>query len=192
MAATIAVVPFAKLSMRRLQLEFLRQLKPHRHLPSRWIKIPLPVREALSWWLDPLHVLRGVHFQLPVPSLILTTDASLQGWGTHMAHLRAHDLWREEEMHLHISVLELKAVFHAVRAFLPHLTGQVVAVRSDNTTAVSYINRQGGTVSRTLCYLALELWILCIHHDIYLVATHVPGEQNSLADSLSTDHFSVH
>lgn len=34
MAAAIPVVPFAKMHMRLLQAEFLRQFKPHRHLPS--------------------------------------------------------------------------------------------------------------------------------------------------------------
>lgn len=93
---------------------------------------------------------------------------------------------------LHINVLELKAVLLAIRAILPHLTGHVVAVRSDNTTAVSYINKQGGTVSRTLCKLALDIWTLCIQRNIFLVATHVPGVQNVLADALSRDHITTH
>lgn len=156
MAAAIPMVPFAKLHMRLLQAEFLQQLKPHRHLPFRWIKVSFHVRKALSWWQDPNHVFRGMPFQLPIPSLTLTTDASLLGWGAHMGLLRTQDLWRGADLDLHINVLELKAVLLAVRAFLPHLTGHVVAIRSDNTTAISYINKQGGTMSRTLCKLALE------------------------------------
>lgn len=85
----------------------------------------------------------------------------------------------------HINVLELSAVFLPLTSFLPLLQGKVVSILTDNSTAVCYINRQGGTVSQTLCRLALRMWTWCQAHKIFLIATHVPGLQNVWTDSLS-------
>lgn len=93
-----------------------------------------------------------------------------------MGQLCTQDFWSPEDSLLHISVLELKAILLTIHAFLPHLSGHVVAIRSDdNTTAVSYVNKKGGTVSRSLCKLAIDIWTLCIENKFFLVATHVPG-----------------
>lgn len=92
----------------------------------------------------------------------------------------------------HINKLELLTVLLAIRSFAPVLQGHSVAVLSDNTTAVSYINRQGGTVSRSLCKLALRLWDFCLANDIFPATTHVPGDNNTLADALSRDLSSCH
>lgn len=56
-------------------------------------------------------------------------------------------------------------------SFLLYIQGQTVAVLSDNTTAVSYINRQGSLVSRSLCTLVLRVKDFCIiHHNTPAVA----------------------
>lgn len=128
MAAAISVVPFSKLNMRPLQTIFLRQFKPHLHFQNRWIRILSRVRQTLAWSWLPERVFQVIPFQQPLPSLILTTDASLQGWGAHMGLLHTHDLWSPEDSILHINVLELKAIFLTVRTFLTHLSGQTVAV----------------------------------------------------------------
>ena len=61
-----------------------------------------------------------------------------------------NSLWSKSECHLHINVLELRAV----RLILLHLEqeifGQTALIESDNTTTVSYINKRGGVVSKTL------------------------------------------
>ena len=67
--------------------------------------------------------------------------------------------------------------------------GQSILIRSDNSTVVSYINHQGGTRSPSLCNLTLDLWDWCRERGIYLSASHVPGEDNLLADFLSRGKF---
>ncbi|KAG0751927.1 hypothetical protein G6F24_013922 [Rhizopus arrhizus] len=52
---------------------------------------------------------------------------------------------------------ELKAAFLALQAFL-HLTHTTVLIRTDNTTSLAYINKQGGTKSFSLMTLATTLW----------------------------------
>lgn len=58
--------------------------------------------------------------------------------------------------------------------------------------AVTYLNRQGGTVSRSLCKLEVEIWDLCIVNHIFLMARHVPGIENITANSLSSQSTSIH
>ena len=69
---------------------------------------------------------------------VVTTDASLMGWGgIHKGRsVRGH--WSVDLQWSHINFLELSAVF------LPSLMGHHVLVRTDNTRMVAYINRQGG------------------------------------------------
>ena len=68
-----------------------------------------------------------------------------------------HLLWSEEEKLEHINLLELKAVFLGLLAFQHRIAHQSVALMCDNATVVAYINKQGGTVSRSLSLLTKEL-----------------------------------
>lgn len=62
---------------------------------------------------------------------------------------------------------------------------QCVLVRTDNTTAVSYINEFGGVKSTACDKIAQKIWSHCIQHSIYLVASHIPGVFNTDADAAS-------
>ena len=55
----------------------------------------------------------------------------------------------------------------------------------DNSTTIAYINHRGGTHSKALSDLALEIWDWCIHRQISLHAEHVPGVVNVIADAES-------
>lgn len=127
----------------------------------------------------------------PCASKILTTDASLTGWDAHLDGMEVHSLW-PEGVSLTYLVLELKALLLSLRSFFLHLQGHSVAIMSDNTTTISYINQQRGTVSQSLCKLAMDLWDFCLMNDIHPSATHVPGVDNSLEDVLSRQVTSCH
>lgn len=75
---------------------------------------------------------------------------------------------------LHINMLELMAVFLALKHFLPFLEGFHVLVRTDNTTVVVYISRQGGTRSLQLHNLECKLIVWSTAHFGLLRATHIP------------------
>ena len=92
-----------------------------------------------SFRVDPLSA--------PLPEITLTTDASLQGWGRSLARLRPQANGTHPWTSFHIIRLELEAVIRALDHFSPLVQGRRVLVRSDNTTVVAYINRQGGTHS---------------------------------------------
>ena len=45
---------------------------------------------------------------------------------------------------LHINVLGLKGIFFGLKSFLSQNYCQHVRIKSDNTTAIAYINNKGG------------------------------------------------
>ena len=60
-----------------------------------------------------------------------------------------------------------------------------VLVSTDSTTVVAYIRRQGGTHSTVLSEEAWKVLNLCLAHNIQLLARHIPGRFNTLADWMS-------
>ena len=56
---------------------------------------------------------------------------------------------------------------------------------SDNSTALAYLRKQGGTRSSTLNAVAQEFLRLCEVHSIRLLPQFIPGHLSVLADSLS-------
>lgn len=108
--------------------------------------------------------------------------------------MTVHSLWADDITSPlpHINRLELLAVLLALRSFASVLQGHSVAIMSDNTMTICYISHQGGTVSCSFCKLALQLWDFCLENDTTPTATHVPGVDNSLVDTLSRDLTACH
>ena len=47
---------------------------------------------------------------------------------------------------MHINGLELKAIYLTIKHFLPQMKDHYVLIRTDNTTCVQYILKEGGTI----------------------------------------------
>ena len=86
---------------------------------------------------------------------------------------------------VHINHLELLAIIKVFHAFLLLMRGRVVQLATDNTTALFYVNKQGGTHSPSLLYLAVDLWEWCYSNHVFPVAVHISTEDNTLTDRLS-------
>ncbi len=80
---------------------------------------------------------------------------------------------------------QLWAVDLALRQFRPLLLGKHVLVRTDNTAAVSYINRLAGIRSHRMSQLARHLLLWSHAQFKSLRAVHIPGQLNRAADALS-------
>ncbi len=63
-------------------------------------------------------------------------------------------------------------------------------IRSDSRSVVTYINNQGGLVSKRPCTLANDLLVWAQNNLRSLKATHVPGKMNQGADMLSRNNVS--
>ena len=59
---------------------------------------------------------------------------------------------------------------------------------TDNTSVVSYVQAQGGTRSHSLHLETRGLLVLCRNLNISLLAKHIPGRLNAMADGLSCKH----
>ena len=116
---------------------------------------------------------------------VVKSDASLSGWGATHEGRSVNGVWDPHLQSAHINYLELLAIFLALKLFLPYLAGHHVLVRTDNTTVVAYINRQGGLRSQLLHTLAHRLIVWSGVHFLFLKATHVPGVLNRGVDLVS-------
>ena len=107
--------------------------------------IPLPrsIHPHLQWWLEEDNVLKGQPLRPLQHALQLFTDASNEGWGAHLGDNIAKGMWSEPESQLHIILLKLKVVLLAVGSLSNSVWGQIILVAMDNTTVVSYINKEG-------------------------------------------------
>ncbi|KAK3287371.1 hypothetical protein CYMTET_5118 [Cymbomonas tetramitiformis] len=112
------------------------------------------------------------------------TDASLFAWGgvLNLKHA-ARGFWSDE---LHITHLELEAVYKTVQSFLRELTGKVVRLYCDNQAVVAMLSH---FTSRNpeLMRRMRRLWILLDINDIELQARCIRSEANERADRLSRD-----
>nr|CAH7725187.1 unnamed protein product [Callosobruchus chinensis] len=78
--------------------------------------------------------------------MILHKMISNDGWGGHCDGEKIHGFWSQEDKENNINFLELLAAFNVLKPFCKELGNFLyLAMRLDNSTAISYINRMGGT-----------------------------------------------
>ena len=163
-------------------------LKQHWRIPEsleKVIPIPSSLHPHLQWWLQEDNILTGQPLHPIKHALQIFTDASKEGWGAHLNEFTARGIWSLPESKLHINYLELKAVFLALKEFQNLCANKIVLVATDNTTVMSYINKEGGMRSGTLCALLWRILTWCTRHQVTLKARHIPGQLNVVADKLS-------
>ena len=109
-------IPMGRLYMRPFQW----------YLETNWqdpqsldLKIPVSnlLKKHLQWWKDPKNSKMGCPFLPQEHNTLIFTDASNQGWGAHLQNMTVSGYWTDQEKLLHIYVLELKAVFLALKSF---------------------------------------------------------------------------
>ena len=179
-------VPFGRIHMRALQLDLHRSWRhPDNQLRTK-VFLSSQSRKDLLWWTDPWNMGQGTPFGVFKPERHLFTDASLQGWG---AHLLSGETWGEQwttpMKRQSINVLELQAIYLGLQHFQHNLRDQSVQIASDNTVAVYYLNKQGGTRNERLLSIARHILDWAALWGVTLRARHIPGKLNAIADGLS-------
>ena len=144
-------------------------------------------RNEISWWVDNISSASSA-ITHGSPDVSIKTDASLDGWGATLNSSVTGGRWTQEESEFHINYLELLACFLALKAFYHDHTNIHVQIKSDSSTAVSYINHMGGIVAMSLDDLAKDIWLWCYDRQIWLSTCHIPGSSNVHADHESR-HF---
>ncbi len=157
-AATKAIC-MAPLFYRQLQAELQQALSNSCQDYNTPIRLSPVAREELEWWNTHFTNWNGRSLIAKKPNLSLETDASLTGWGAVCRGIRTGGPWSREEQNLHINCLEMLAAFLAFKAFFREERSIHVLLKMDNTSAIAYINKKGGTVSPTLNRLNKEFWL---------------------------------
>ncbi|XP_075340396.1 uncharacterized protein LOC142399558 [Odontesthes bonariensis] len=186
MAAAAVVVPLGLLRSRPFQCWFNAfRLHPRDDRQVR-LRVSRACIRALRPWRSREFLLSGVPLGgHPHRRQVISTDASLTGWGAVWEGRSVWAIWQPPWTSEHINVLELKAIHLALQRFLPTLQHSHVLVRSDSTSAVYHVNHQGGTKSQKCLQVAEELLTWAWPRLASLRAVHVPGVENGAADMLS-------
>ncbi|XP_067307872.1 uncharacterized protein [Pseudorasbora parva] len=185
MALSIQVLPLGLLKMRAFMKWVLSLHFSPLHDLCRSVTVTRTCTAALRHWKSADFYAQGTPLGTVMLRKVVTTDASLTGWGATQEGRTVNGLWPSKLRSEHINYLELLTIWKALNYFLPRLQGHHVLVRCDNTTAVAYINRQGGVRSPKLHALAYKLLVWSRRFFLSLRATHVPGILNRGADLLS-------
>ena len=85
----------------------------------------------------------------------------------------------------HIAMQKLQAIAMMLHTMTFCLSGKVVALHLDNSTAKAYLCNQGGTVSPFLSRLACWILHLTDKHGITLIPAYIPAHINVEANYLS-------
>ena len=141
-------------------------------------------RQLVKWWSHHLH-LQCRSLLCDPPSIVITTDASLSGWGAIVGSTETGGHWAREELE-HINVLELKAVLLGLQSLCSDVRGAHIRVVSDNTTVVACIER-GGSVRPRLLAVAEQIFVWAFDRQISLSAEYMRGSDNTAADRLSRE-----
>ena len=184
------VVRPGKTFLRRM-IDLLRTpsaTKPHHH-----IRLNRAFRADLQWWKTFATNWNGVALFpcISEPALSVTSDAS-GTWGcgawsdSHWFQLE----WPAAARHHHISFKELFAGLVAAAVWGRLWRGARVRWICDNQAAVSAVTgrscRDQGMMHLVRCLFFLEAW-----YDFHVMAEHLPGRENMLADDLSRNRLSA-
>ena len=184
MNAATQAIPMAPLYYRNLQMGLREALQEDQNYSSV-ITLTERAREELEWWRDHFTQWNGRSLIIHNSSLTIETDASTKGWGAVCNGVRTGGPWTSQEQTMHINCQELLAAHLAVKCFAKNKTNLTIHLKMDSVSALTYINKLGGTISPQLSCLAKELWLWCMGRSILLKAQHLAGVLNTIADDES-------
>ena len=148
-------------------------------------------REALadiSWWLSFLPSWNGIAFFqedfISSEDLFFFTDASKLGIGGVLYNKWFSAEWPSSFHTLDINFQEMFAIYAALTIWAPLLSNKQIIVHCDNLDVVT-IWSKGTTKHSHIMHLIRLVFFICASHNINLIAKHIPGSYNILADSLS-------
>ena len=131
-----------------------------------------------------------VPLQFPLPDVVIATDATPTHWAFYFQGsglpLSVCGTWSGSLSRAHIALQELQAVAVMLHRVAFCLSGKVVALHLDNSTAKAYLCNQGGTVSHFLSRLACQILSLTDKHGITLLPAYIPTHLNVEADFLAS------
>ena len=188
MISTLAANPYARLDIRRVEKFMNIKLAKHNRNYQKYIRMyeDYVLKQDIIRWKMTIPFVSAPIMRDP-PSIFLESDASDEGWGG-IQRLSSppftnvtNGAWFPYEIELKNNYLELKGALFTIFAFCKNVKNTHIHISSDNTTAVSYINKQGGRKSH-LNAIARKLWKWAKNANNWISATHISGVDNPEAD----------
>ena len=177
-------VKYGPLFYRNLEQDKVKSLKINRgNFDGKVKNLTKESIEELNWWN--LNIEKSSNdIQTTKPTVFVESDASMEGFGAKCRGICMNGRWTDSEKENHINVLELLAVFYALKGFARKFAFENVHIRisCDNTTTVAYLNHMGGSKSQKCNELAKQIWMWCIKRNIWIPTVHLAGILNKDAD----------
>ena len=169
---------------RRLEIEKGLRIKEAKGDFEHIISVSEQTRQDLDWWLSNIQNYPVKVKDRFVDEIVITTDASLSGWGAVLGENRTGGSWSTEEKAAHINELELKTIWLALQAFCSECANKTIKVFTDNSTALACVNKKGSN-RVNLNEITRLIWLWAIRKNLWIQAFFIPGKDNVLADAES-------
>jgi len=203
--AAIGLLGFASLQTPTTRAYLRRGYTAIATATGPWVWCSNGLMADLRWWLDLWeHRFNGKSFWIDrewcdADEFNFFTDAaaeknSLIGFGGVFENEWFGGQWPANEegssdaLLLSINHLELMTMLGALKRWGPRLRGRRLVVRMDNTVAVGALNK-GTAHDPALAYLVREIYAEMVEHSFHVLAVHIPGFVNVLADAASRLKF---
>lgn len=174
------VVPQGRLNFRYLLTHCNSLLQKHAERPY---SLPRQTIGELKWWMMNCQTSSRLH--PPSKTHFLTTDAADSGWGAELNGMQIGGDWLDEEESFHSNHKEMLTILKCLSQFGRFLSRSSMLLQCDNKSVVAYLRNEGGSRSAILMNLTYQIFEILDRFDIHLVAHHIPGRYNSVADRLS-------
>ena len=130
-SSSFVAVPEGKLHYRSLEREKTKALTINRGNYVKFMRLTEISISEICWWKN--NILDSfIPICRPKPAVVITTDASMTGWGACRGHNRTGGLFDESEI-VHINVLEARAVVFGLQALCEDVYDTHIKVMADNT-----------------------------------------------------------
>lgn len=169
--------------IKEIEMDLIKALAVNRGNFEAFMWLHNSSKHNINWWLSSIGSL-AKDLRVRNPDDTMYTDASNQGWGAVMNGKKANGRWTEIQARDHINVLELRAVMFGLESLYTS-ERRVIKIMTDNATTVAYINRQGGVKSKECQRQAKRIWLWAEKTQNWIIAAHIPGKQNVIADLCS-------
>jgi hypothetical protein len=138
MNSCIGLVPWARLHMRPIQLHILFYWKMMKNIFLESCNGTLGLVDKPGQYFCRNTLERQINFSNS------GNGCFHDGLGAHLGQMQVSGFWSGDLIHQHIDYLVMMVVFVTVKHFREMLKDQKVLVKTDNTTVMTYINKQGG------------------------------------------------
>ena len=179
------VVPQGRTFLRRL-FDLLKGT----HRPRRFIRLNKQCQLDITWWREFLPTWDGVYFfdlpdWAPLPDLSLSTDAAgSKGYGAFYNDEWFNGAWLPSQQPHNITYKELFPIVIACHLWGSGWSRKRIQFLCDNEGVVAVIT-SGTSKDQSIMQLLRLLFLSSARYNFKVMAKHVPGKTNSIADALS-------